>query len=49
MWSGVGLVLVSFVGWWFYNQQLDTPALVGIALIAAGVVVLNTLSKSIAH
>ncbi len=49
VWSGVGLVLVSIVGWWFYNQQLDTPALIGIALIAAGVVVLNTLSKSIAH
>jgi small multidrug resistance pump len=49
IWSGAGLVLVSLVGWWFYNQTLDTPALIGIALIAAGVIVLNTFSKSVAH
>jgi small multidrug resistance pump len=47
VWSGVGIILVTLAGWYFYDQQLDTPALIGIALIAAGVVVLNTLSKSV--
>ena len=49
LWSGAGLVLVSLAGWLVYDQQLDTPALIGIALIAVGVVVLNVFSKSIAH
>ncbi len=49
VWSGVGIILVTLAGWYFYDQQLDTPALIGIALIAAGVVVLNTLSKSVTH
>ena len=49
VWSGVGLVLVSLVGWWFYDQQLDAPGLIGITFIAAGVIVLNTLSKSVVH
>ena len=49
VWSGVGIILVTLAGWYLYDQQLDTPALIGIALIAAGVVVLNTLSKSVTH
>jgi small multidrug resistance pump len=49
VWSGVGIVLVSVVGWVLYGQQLDAAAFLGIALIAAGVVVLNTLSASLAH
>jgi small multidrug resistance pump len=49
VWSGVGIVLVSIVGWVLYGQRLDAAAFAGIGLIAAGVVVLNTLSKSAAH
>jgi small multidrug resistance pump len=49
VWSGVGIVLVSIVGWVLYGQRLDAAAFLGISLIAAGVVVLNTLSKSSAH
>jgi len=49
VWSGVGIVLVSLVGWVVYGQRLDLAALVGIALIAAGVIVLNTLSRSTGH
>lgn len=49
VWSGVGLVLVSLLGAWLYNQALDGPALIGMALIASGVLVLNVFSKSIAH
>jgi small multidrug resistance pump len=49
VWSGVGIVLVSLVGWLLYGQRLDMAAYLGIGLIAAGVVVLNVFSKSAAH
>lgn len=49
VWSGVGVTLISVVGWIVYGQKLDTPAFIGIGLIAAGVIVLNVFSKSVAH
>lgn len=49
VWSGVGVALVSIFGWIFYHQTLSTGALVGIALIVAGVVVLNLYSTSGGH
>lgn len=49
IWSGVGVALVSVVAWIFYDQRLDLAAMIGIALILAGVLVLNLLSKSSAH
>ena len=50
LWAAFGgIVLVSLVGWVVYGQRLDLAALVGIALIAAGVIVLNTLSRSTGH
>lgn len=49
VWSGVGIVLVSLVGYFLFDQRLDLPALLGIGLIVAGVLVLQLFSKSIAH
>ncbi len=49
IWSGVGIVLISLIGWLAFNQKLDLPALLGISLIAAGVAVLNLFSKSAGH
>ena len=49
VWSGVGIVLISAIGWFRFGQSLDMPAVIGIALIVAGVVVLNVFSKSVAH
>lgn len=49
VWSGVGVVLISLAGWVIYDQRLDLPAVIGIALIIAGAVVLNLFSKSSAH
>lgn len=49
VWSGIGLSLVSLIGWVVYHQSLDGPALLGIGLIVAGVVVLNLFSKSVPH
>ena len=49
VWSGAGIVLISLVGWYFYRQALDMPALIGIGLIVAGVLVLNLFSKVTVH
>ena len=49
IWSGVGVALVSIVGWVIYHQSLNAGALVGIALIVAGVVVLNLSSTTVGH
>ncbi|MCD0502569.1 DMT family transporter [Bordetella petrii] len=49
IWSGVGIVLISVVGAVFFKQHLDGPAIAGIALIIAGVVVMNVFSKSVGH
>jgi small multidrug resistance pump len=45
IWSGIGVALVTLVGWAVYNQTLDLAAFIGIGLIIAGVVVLNLFSK----
>lgn len=49
IWSAVGIVLISIVGYVVYNQQLDLPAIIGIACIVLGVVIINLFSKSSAH
>lgn len=48
VWSGVGIVLICLIGWLLFGQRLDAPALIGIGLIIAGVVVLNAFSKAVA-
>ena len=49
VWSGAGVTLIAAIGWLFFGQKLDGPAIVGMGLIVAGVVVLNLFSKSAVH
>ena len=49
IWSGVGIVLISLIGLVVFKQRLDAAALAGIALICAGVLVINLFSRSSAH
>jgi len=49
IWSGVGIVLISLIAWLVFGQTLDAPALAGMGLIIAGVVVINLFSRSVAH
>ena len=49
IWSGLGIVLISLIGWFWFRQSLDGPALLGLGLIVAGVVVINLFSQSVAH
>ena len=41
IWSGVGIVLVTAAAWIVHGQRLDIPTLAGMALIVAGVAVMN--------
>lgn len=47
IWSGVGIVLITLIAWIVYHQHLDLPAIIGMALIVAGVLVMNLFSKSV--
>ena len=49
VWSGLGIVLISAVGYFVFGQKLDPAAIFGLGLIIAGVVVLNFFSKSTFH
>lgn len=49
VWSGAGIVLITLVGYFFFKQRLDLPALAGIALIVAGVIVMQVFSRTAGH
>ena len=49
IWSGLGIALITLVSYLVYQQTIDLPGLLGMALIIAGVVVLNLFSKSTMH
>ncbi|MBR2866633.1 MAG: multidrug efflux SMR transporter [Alistipes sp.] len=49
VWAGTGMVLIALFGVVVLKQHLDIPAIVGLALIVAGVLVLNLGSKSVTH
>jgi len=49
VWSGVGTVLITLIGVLAFRQKIDAAGVLGIALIIAGVLVLNLWSKSGAH
>jgi small multidrug resistance pump len=49
IWCGVGIVLVTLAGQFLYRETLDAGAWAGIALIVAGVVVIQLFSKAAGH
>ncbi|MTD26999.1 DMT family transporter [Erwinia sorbitola] len=44
-WSGTGILVVSTLGMTFYGQHPDTAAIIGMAVIASGIVIMNLFSK----
>jgi len=46
IWSGVGIVLIAAIGVAVYGQSLDTPALIGIAMIIVGILVIYLFSST---
>lgn len=49
VWSGAGTVLITLIGVLVFRQKIDLAGVVGIALIVAGVLVLNLLSSNSTH
>ena len=49
LWSGLGIVLVTAAGAVIHRQIPDLPAVLGMALIILGVVVIQLFSTSVPH
>lgn len=49
IWSGVGVALITLIGWFVFNQRLDAPAIIGIMLIVSGVIIMYSFSGSVAR
>lgn len=49
IWAGVGIILTAIIGVMVFKQTLDLPAMIGIALIISGVVVINLFSHTAGH
>lgn len=49
IWSGLGIVLISLIGLTVFGQKLDLPAILGLGLIIAGVVILQLFSSVSGH
>lgn len=48
-WAGLGIVLITLVGLVVYGERPDPPALLGLAMIVGGVVVIQVFSSVSAH
>lgn len=49
IWSGLGIVLISAIGWVAFGQKLDTAAIVGMTLIVTGIIVMQVFSNTTGH
>ncbi|UPG72069.1 SMR family transporter [Roseomonas gilardii subsp. gilardii] len=49
IWSGLGIVMISVLSLILFRQHLDLPAMLGMALILAGVLVINVFSGTAGH
>ena len=49
IWAGAGIALIVAAGAVFFRQVPDLPAIVGVTLIVAGVVIVNTMSHTSVH
>lgn len=49
VWAGLGIVLVALIGWLAYGQRLDAAGIAGMALIIAGVLLIQLFSASAGH
>ncbi len=49
IWAALGIVITAIVGYIVFKQPLDTPAMIGIAMIIGGVIIINAFSQSAGH
>ena len=43
-WSGLGIAAITVIGIYKYNQIPNIPTIIGLILIIAGVIIVNTMS-----
>ena len=46
VWAGLGIILVTAIGYFRFQQRLDLPAIVGISLIVLGVIIIQLFSST---
>jgi small multidrug resistance pump len=49
VWSGLGIVFIAAIGFFVFGQKLDLPALLGMAMILAGIVIIQLFSRATPH
>ena len=49
IWSGLGIVLIAAIGLLIFGQKLDWPAVLGMAMILSGILVIHLFSGSTGH
>ncbi len=49
IWSGLGICFIAVIAYFLFDQKLDLAAIIGIAMIIAGVAVINLFSNTTAH
>lgn len=49
VWSGLGIVFIAAIGFLVFGQKLDLPAVLGMVMILAGILVIHLFSKAAPH
>lgn len=49
LWSGLGIIFIALIGWLVFKQALDIPAILGISLILAGILIIQLFSTTATH
>ncbi|MFD1509283.1 DMT family transporter [Lacimonas salitolerans] len=49
LWSGLGIVFIAIIGFVVFKQVLDWPALIGMAMILSGILVIHLFSNATPH
>ena len=49
IWSGLGIFFIAVIGWLVFGQKLDRPAVLGLGLIMAGILIIHLFSKTSGH
>jgi small multidrug resistance pump len=49
IWSGLGIVFIAAIGFVVFGQKLDLPAIIGLAMILSGILVIHIFSSSSGH
>ena len=49
IWSGLGIVFIAGIGYLVFGQKLDLPAVIGLSLIIAGILIIHLFSATNSH